>query len=126
MGADSRPDQLGGTVRDIVMGHQLPSPVAVGMDVRVSRRGAGHAGDDEGGQGRGPLVGGEEPVRLGHIHIDQAIHRCHSPPGPHRRGDQPPVGRKWLHLHPAWTLDRREPSLTPGHGRMAGDDRINR
>jgi hypothetical protein len=35
---------------DVAMGHQLASPVAVGMDLWVSRRGAGYAGDDEGGQ----------------------------------------------------------------------------
>jgi len=66
---------------DVVMGHQLRSPVAVGVDLRVSRGGAGYAGHDEGRQGRGRMVGGEEPVRRGHVHIDQSVHRYHSPTG---------------------------------------------
>jgi len=62
---------------DVVMRHQLPSPVAVSVDLRVSRGGAGY---DEGCQGRGWMMGGEEPVRFGHVHIDQSIHRYHRLP----------------------------------------------
>ena len=101
---------------DVVMGHQLPAPVAVGVDVGVGRGGAGNAGHHEGGQRRGRVVGGEQPLRRGHIHLGQPVHRRHPPPGAHRRGDQPPVGRKWPYLGPAWTLTRHEQSLTPGRG----------
>ena len=85
----------------VMVGHQLPSPVAVGMDLRVGGGGAGHTGHHEGGQRPGRIVADEEPVRLGYIRIDQPIHGHLSPPGAHGRGDQPPVGRKWPHLYPA-------------------------
>ncbi len=105
----------------VAIGHQLAPPVAVGMDLRVSGRGTGDAGDHEGGQGPGRMVGAEEPVRLGHVHIDQPVHGRHAPVGPHRCGDQPTAGREWLHLYLARALDSHEYSLPPGrcaqHGR---------
>jgi hypothetical protein len=51
-------------------------------------------------------MAGAEPVRRGYIHIDQPIHGHLPSAGAHSRGDQPPVGRKWPYLHPAWTFNR--------------------
>jgi hypothetical protein len=53
-------------------------------------------------------VGAEEPVRLGHVHIDQPVHGRHAPASPHRRGDQPAAGREWLHLYLARAVDSHD------------------
>ena len=57
-------------------------------------------------------MGGEEPVRFSHVHIDQPVHRYHPPAGAQARSDQPPIGGKWLYLHPARTLSGHDQSLT--------------
>jgi hypothetical protein len=98
---------------DVMMRHQLTSPVAVGVDLRVGSNGAGHAGHHEGGQRTGRIVAGEEAVRRGYVHVDQPVHRHLPPARPHGRGDQPPIGRKWPRLGLAWTFDRHHRSLTP-------------
>jgi SnoaL-like polyketide cyclase len=74
------------------------------------------------------MVGAEEPVRLGHVHIDQPVHGRHAPVGPHRCGDQPTAGRAgppprrtglWQVLVPVvWVQpSTRDTNLTACHNR---------
>jgi hypothetical protein len=76
------------------------------MHGRVRGGGAGHAGYHEGGQRQRRIVSSQQPVRCGDIHIDQSVHRHFASASTHRRYDQPPVGGKGPHLHPARTFSR--------------------
>ena len=91
---------------NVPVGHQLSSPVPVSMDGRVGGGGAGYAGDHEGGQRPGRIVPGQQPVRCGYIHIDQAVHRHLASASAHGRSDQPPIWGKRPHLHLARTFNR--------------------
>src|SRR5215467_3453317 len=67
-------------------------------------------------------MAGEDLLRLGHIDLDQPVHRRHPPAGAQRNGDEPATGGKRAGLHPARASGVHHPTLAsgvPGHERRS-------
>jgi hypothetical protein len=63
----------------------------------------------------------EELIRLGHVEIDQAVHRGHSPARPHRGRDEAAIRRKRSHVNLTRAVYGHGMTLPPLSRRTRGE-----
>jgi hypothetical protein len=98
---------------DVAMRDELPAPVPVGMDFRMSSRGAGDTRNNERGERQRRLVDGQETLSVGHVDVEQPVHWHHSLARAHRRRHQATIRRKRMYLDPTPTIRGHGATLPP-------------